>query len=743
MRNVWCHRSVTFAWGLLAATVAAAPVLVEDGTPRATLVVSATAGETTRHAVAELAAYLRAMSGAELPVVEEGGPVAGVPFRVGLREGLGVEDTAFLDAHPEGSITRVAEDSVAVCGGSERGTLFGAYRFLEEHLGCRWLAPKLDLVPERRTVALTPGRTASAPVFEHRFFGGGNPDSMAWGLKVGLNGYYSAESAARNGQCFYLPAKLSGCHTYNRVIPPDTYFGDHPEWFPLLAGKRTPNTIDSGQLCVTAAGLADEFARNITALFDADPQCRITSISPNDGYGWCECERCLKLDRDLCGARTTRQGLSGDKPFMGDRVFWFANEVARRVAVNYPDRLLLVLAYVNYAEPPDTVRPLPNVVPYLCHYAPADYAHAIADAASEPNAQFEALLRRWAGIAPHLQVYSYVSKSMWWRLPRPVLRTFAEDIRHYRDLGIRRYYCQSSLNDWGLDGPLYYVIARLLWDPGADPQALAADWTAGMFGAAGPALLEYYAAVEAAVRTTGKPYSDNPPYQVPGLYAAASLDRADAALARAAQLADSAAARERVKAVTTLFAYGRHLIRAIEAASRYRETADVDAALTARREGDEALALYRNPDAARFLESLRVDLRLGVITQGFGQSETKGGRECWNSDETGPGDGRAGWASATVRSPLAADAALTVVIDVWGESALESIVINSDGTNRATAAGGVWTPVRPETPLSGRPQWDTLVFRIPPEALARERPAQRLGFGGGDSQIWISRIRVE
>jgi hypothetical protein len=74
---------------------------------------------------------------------------------------------------------------------------------------------------------------------------------------------------------------------------------------------------------------------------------------------------------------------------------------------------------------------------------------------------------------------------------------------------------------------------------------------------------------------------------------------------------------------------------------------------------------------------------------------------------------------------------------------LESIVINSDGTNRATAAGGVWTPVRPETPLSGRPQWDTLVFRIPPEALARERPAQRLGFGGGDSQIWISRIRVE
>lgn len=717
-------------------------VLAQDGVANAAIVIPTGAGETTRHAAAELARYLHVVSGAELPLCEGAAASPGATVRLGTREGLPPEDAAFLDAHPEGFVVRAAGQTVSLCGGSERGTLFGVYRFLETYAGCRWLAPGIEALPERRTVVVAPGRLASAPVFEHRFFNGTSPEAMAWGVRMGMNGYYTPEAAPRNGQCFYLPPAVPGCHAYDRIIPAETYFEVHPEWFPLIGGKRVPSRISYGQLCVTAEGLADEFARNVIALFDADPNCRVVSISPNDGFGWCECERCLGLDRDLCRGRTTRLGLLGDKPFVGDRVFWFANEVARRVAQKYPDRMLLVLAYVNYAEPPDTVRPLPNLVPYLCHYAPADYAHAIADPRSEPNALFDALLRRWSRIAPHLQIYSYVSKSMWWRLPRPVLRLFAEDIRHYRDLGIRRYYCQSTLTDWALDGPLYYVIARMLWDPDADPDALVADWTDHMAGAAAPALREFYAAVENAVRATGKPYSDNPPQQVPGLYDGGELDRADAALARAAQLADSEPSRARVQAIAAVFAYGRHMIRALEAAHRFREEADPDAAAVAEEEGRKALALFRNPDAARFLDSLRINLELGVLTQGFGPRETRGGRDCWNTDETGPGDGKAGWASAVVPSPDPARP-LVVTLEVWGESALDSIVVNTDGTGRATAAGGVWTPIRPETPLSGRPQWETLVFRIPPEALAQGRRSQRLGLGGGDSQIWVSAIRVE
>lgn len=44
-------------------------------------------------------------------------------------------------------------------------------------------------------------------------------------------------------------------------------------------------------------------------------------------------------------------------------------------------------------------------------------------------------------ITPNVLIYSYVSKSMWWQLPRPVLKSFAADIKYCHQLGIDRYFC--------------------------------------------------------------------------------------------------------------------------------------------------------------------------------------------------------------------------------------------------------------------------------------------------------------
>ncbi|MBQ4244054.1 MAG: hypothetical protein II702_03975, partial [Clostridia bacterium] len=39
-------------------------------------------------------------------------------------------------------------------GGSERGTLYGVYTFLEEYLGVRWFTPKLEEVPESKDIII-------------------------------------------------------------------------------------------------------------------------------------------------------------------------------------------------------------------------------------------------------------------------------------------------------------------------------------------------------------------------------------------------------------------------------------------------------------------------------------------------------------------------------------------------------------------------------------------------------------
>ena len=49
------------------------------------------------------------------------------------------------------------------------------------------------------------------------------------------------------------------------------------------------------------------------------------------------------LDKRMCGARTTKQGLGAERSFRGDRIFWFANEIAARVAKKHPD----VVAYLR------------------------------------------------------------------------------------------------------------------------------------------------------------------------------------------------------------------------------------------------------------------------------------------------------------------------------------------------------------------------------------------------------------
>jgi hypothetical protein len=158
-------------------------------------------------------------------------------------------------------------------------------------------------------------------------------------------------------------------------------------------------------------------------------------------------------------------------------------------------------------------------------------------------------------------------------------------------------------------------------------------------------------------------------------------------------------------------------------------------------QGEQALAISRVREAARFLESIRMNDEMGVIARGFGEATELGGRRCWNSDETGLGDDRAGWATLIIETPDTTRP-VRLEMDVWGKSQLGSIVVNTGGQGKSYSAGGVWKPVQAEEPLSGEEQWDTLVFTIPPELMAAGKKAQTIGFGGGDSQVWIAEVRV-
>jgi len=182
------------------------------------------------------------------------------------------------------------------------------------------------------------------------------------------------------------------------------------------------------------------------------------------------------------------------------------------------------------------------------------------------------------------------------------------------------------------------------------------------------------------------------------------------------------------------------MIAALEAAHEFSIAPTVDLIDTIDEHSQAALEIYPYEYSRRFFQGIMTQRKLGVVSTGFGEEQQKGGRTCWNSDETGPGDNRAGWATFYVETPDTTRP-LRVEMDVWGTSELEQIVINTDGQRKGYSEGGVWNPVRPREPLSGSEQWDTLVFDIAPELLAPALKVQAIGLGGGDSQIWVSAVR--
>ena len=562
-----CWLITVLACAVLSTCVQGQTRIIDRGAAKCEIVVpSDGGGVAVQRAAAEIAKYLKRMSGTDVGIVCEGEATQAIAIHIGPTTVAQRSVPQDLTLHSERFVIQSVPEGVVICGGSDRGTLYGAYHFLEA-LGCRWLThdPDDEIVPNLSAIDVPELSVDSRPAFDWRLFKGNQPRLEPWGLKLGMNGFFPPETASQNGVALFLPAQASGVHTFSQLIPASKYFAAHPNWFMNAEGLRTKTLADiAGQLCLTAPGLIEEFTSRVREIFDADSNCRVVSISPNDSYGWCRCSRCLELDRRLCGARTTRVDLRREEPFVGDRLFWFGNEVARRIAKSHPDHQLLMLAYVNYVEPPDSVRPVAGIVPFVCHYVPADYGRAISDPSSEANRQFNELLLKWRELSPDIMVYSYVGKSMWWNLPRPILQNFAADIQYFHTLGIRRYYCQSPLSEWDLDGPLYYVLSKLLWNPAANPRTLADEWIKGMFGPAADEMMTYYACVEKSIKKTGKPFSDDPPAQVPGLFDRVELELALQAIERAEKISAPEKVRARVNRVARTFRNGYWMIRCLE-----------------------------------------------------------------------------------------------------------------------------------------------------------------------------------
>lgn len=226
-------------------------------------------------------------------------------------------------------------------------------------------------------------------------------------------------------------------HNWHKIMPPDMYFDQYPQYYAMVDGKREP-----AQLCTTNPEVIELVAQKVIDYFTDKPEEGVYSLSPDDGYNFCECPDCRGLDRSD-GSIT-------------DRLMVFFNEVAKRLVKVHPDKKVAFYAYLNYTEPPVAVKPHPAVVPVICH-TPWEFCHnhAVTDPDCPFNRRFQEICRRWCKLSKEVYIREYYTHFLWYGL-WPILHSIEQDVAFYRSIGIRGIISESH-EHWGLAGWILYA----------------------------------------------------------------------------------------------------------------------------------------------------------------------------------------------------------------------------------------------------------------------------------------------
>lgn len=475
--------TTTIACAVTAASLATAAraelTLIREGQDPCPIYQAARPAGQERTAAAQLASYLKAISGAEFPVqaVPETLPERGIfigPLDPALAEGLGPDDFRI----------RVDGQRLHIAGGSPKSTLYGVFALLEDHLGCRWWSRNEEHVPSGQTTLTLAAmdRTVRCP--------------------FSMYGVWNREAQSGENQ-FVFKARtkgtevFSGNHTLYPLLTP--YAEAHPEIYPMnKTGERKANKL---HFCYLAPGIAEALADALSREVEkrkGNVKGVIYFAGMGDWYGgMCECADCKAVYEeeawtDPDGRR--KKGVTGT-------LLRMINRTAELLEEKYPGIRVGTFAYMSLEAPPAKTVPRDNVVLWVPRLR-----HCTVHAATEcgKNASFRRNVERWCELAPgRVYIWEYAAHFGGnFMNPFPCLSSMAANLAYYRSIGIRGVEIQGNYVSTGGDLAVLknYVWRKLFWNPELDARALLTEFCEGYYGPAAADILAYVDTLEKSVR---------------------------------------------------------------------------------------------------------------------------------------------------------------------------------------------------------------------------------------------------
>ena len=371
--------------------------------------------------------------------------------------------------NPDGFCYYIYDKDIIFEAPNEQAMVYAVYDFLESICGCRYFTSTEEFIPFDGNLTVQFERQEANPVLAYR--------------EVYYRDYFDADFAEKHKMtATHAKDNVWGfwCHSFSTLLPEDEYFEAHPEYFALYQGKRVGK---NAQPCLSNPDVFDIMVRNLRKHMEDKPSCRFWSVSQNDNASYCTCEKCQEINE--------REGTP-----MGSLL-----DFVNRVADEFPDKTISTLAYWYSRKPPKTIRPRKNVHIMLCNI---EANRGLPIATDERSKESKEELFAWGEICDNITLWDYCIQFRNLVSPFPNFKVIPENIRFFTNHKVTMLFSQANREYEGEFSALRgYLLAKCMWNPEVDADAVIADFCKGYYGPAASSILQYIEEVTKAMEDAG------------------------------------------------------------------------------------------------------------------------------------------------------------------------------------------------------------------------------------------------
>ena len=411
-------------------------VLVENGVARFSILIAANPTEAESKAAELLQSSIKKMTNCELKIVKTDKPnlkntIHITPPVFAIKKGLKKHFIPDFEAKhkqliDDAFLISVQTDNILIVNGGKKGSIYGVVHLLEKYFGYRMYAPNVEIMPKKSTLSLPVLCEMDKPMNSIRIVNG----VMTQQNEVYRNWQRLNDHNEEFAKGYYV-------HTFNRLVPWETFFEVHPEYFALMGGKRL---ID--QLCLTNPDVYDLTIKKLQAEMAKQPNQKLWSVSQGDNFSYCQCAKCAKI--------------IADEGSPAGPIIYFVN----KVAAEFPDKMISTLAYQYSRKAPKHVKPADNVQIMLCTIE-LNRSKAIEE---DPRSQsFLKDITDWGKISKNIYLWDYTVNFSHHISPFPNLHTLQPNVQFFTKNSANAHFQQTNAGIGHEFSELKaYMIARLL-----------------------------------------------------------------------------------------------------------------------------------------------------------------------------------------------------------------------------------------------------------------------------------------